>query len=144
MERLQADPSRMAVMEGGSLVLAPNGRTQNMSLKEKMVPYGGNQGHSLVEMDDGFGIIRFLRGKRLFITGATGKVKYYDPKHELMDYYMARFDTNNTQRLMERMLEEERRTFGFDVQSIDWKDYITNVHIPGLGRHVIKGRRSTM
>lgn len=51
-----------------------------------------------------------------------------------------RFDNSNTQRLMESMSEEEKRKFGFDVGSIDWKDYITNVHIPGLRMHVMKGR----
>ncbi|RXH81255.1 hypothetical protein DVH24_005169 [Malus domestica] len=45
------------------------------------------------------------------------------------------FDNSNTKRLMERMSEEEKRKFGFDVGSIDWKDYITNVHILGLKRH---------
>lgn len=38
------------------------------------------------------------------------------------------------------MSEEEKRTFGFDVGKIDWRDYISNVHIPGLRRHVMKGR----
>lgn len=38
------------------------------------------------------------------------------------------------------MSEEEKRTFGFDVGSIDWKDYISNIHIPGLRSHVVKGR----
>lgn len=42
---------------------------------------------------------------------------------------------------MEIMSEEEKREFGFDVESIDWTDYITNVHIPGLKRHVMKGKR---
>ncbi|KAG4991160.1 hypothetical protein JHK87_024617 [Glycine soja] len=41
---------------------------------------------------------------------------------------------------MESMSEEEKREFDFDVKSIDWNDYITNVHIPGLRRHVMKGR----
>ncbi|TQD99045.1 hypothetical protein C1H46_015312 [Malus baccata] len=50
----------------------------------------------------------------------------------------AKFDNSNTERMMERMSEEEKRKFGFDVGSIDWKDYITNVHIPGLKRHVLK------
>nr|XP_025636512.2 pectinesterase 3-like [Arachis hypogaea] len=50
------------------------------------------------------------------------------------------FDNSNTERLMEIMSEEEKREFGFDVKAIDWKDYITNVHIPGLRRHVMKGR----
>lgn len=38
------------------------------------------------------------------------------------------------------MSKEERQQFGFDVEKIDWKDYISNVHIPGLRRHVMKGR----
>lgn len=41
---------------------------------------------------------------------------------------------------MESMSEEEKRDFGFDVKGIDWKNYITSVHIPGLRRHVMKGR----
>ena len=41
---------------------------------------------------------------------------------------------------MENMSEEEKVEFGFDVGSINWNDYITNVHIPGLRRHVLKGR----
>jgi fatty acyl-CoA reductase len=41
---------------------------------------------------------------------------------------------------MEIMSEDEKREFGFDVKDIDWKDYITNVHIPGLRRYVMKGR----
>ncbi|KAI3677016.1 hypothetical protein L1987_86634 [Smallanthus sonchifolius] len=53
---------------------------------------------------------------------------------------LARFDNSNTQRLMGMMSEEERKTFGFDVGKIDWRDYISNVHIPGLRRHVMKGR----
>ena len=51
-----------------------------------------------------------------------------------------RFDNSKTQKLMERMSENEKGEFGFDVGSIDWRDYITNVHIPGLRRHVMKGR----
>ncbi|KAL9319292.1 hypothetical protein ACSQ67_015809 [Phaseolus vulgaris] len=60
--------------------------------------------------------------------------------YEPYTFYGGRFDNSNTQRLMESMSEEEKRKFGFDVKSIDWKDYITNVHIPGLRRHVMKGR----
>lgn len=41
---------------------------------------------------------------------------------------------------MECMSAEESRQFGFDIESIDWKDYIKNIHIPGLRRHVMKGR----
>ncbi|XP_062109769.1 fatty acyl-CoA reductase 2, chloroplastic [Humulus lupulus] len=60
--------------------------------------------------------------------------------YEPYTFYSGRFDNSNTQRLMDIMSVEERRKFGFDVESIDWSDYITNVHIPGLRRHVMKGR----
>ncbi|XP_048321561.2 fatty acyl-CoA reductase 2, chloroplastic [Ziziphus jujuba] len=55
-------------------------------------------------------------------------------------FYGGRFDNSNAEKLMESMCEEEKRQFGFDVGRIDWSDYITNVHIPGLRRHVMKGR----
>ena len=42
---------------------------------------------------------------------------------------------------MQIMNEEEKKKFGFDMGSIDWKHYITNVHVPGLRRHVMKERR---
>ncbi|XP_012090891.1 fatty acyl-CoA reductase 2, chloroplastic [Jatropha curcas] len=60
--------------------------------------------------------------------------------YEPYTFYGGRFDNSNTQRLMESMCENEKKKFGFDVGSIDWRDYITNVHIPGLRRHVMKGR----
>lgn len=82
--------------------------------------YGGRSGlHSMVEHN------YFFVFKDKVLTGRL---------------FHGRFDNSNTRDLMESMSEEEKRTFGFDVQSIDWKDYITNVHIPGLRRHVMKGR----
>lgn len=57
-----------------------------------------------------------------------------------MFFLGTRFDNSNTQKLLEVMSEEEKEKFGFDVGSIDWNDYILNVHIPGLRRHVMKGR----
>ncbi|XP_059669845.1 fatty acyl-CoA reductase 2, chloroplastic [Cornus florida] len=68
------------------------------------------------------------------------QAKYLANIYEPYTFYGGRFDNSNTQRLMECMSEEERSEFGFDVENIDWKDYIANVHIPGLRRHVMKGR----
>ncbi|KAK4581832.1 hypothetical protein RGQ29_025121 [Quercus rubra] len=68
------------------------------------------------------------------------QAKYLANIYEPYTFYGGRFDNSNTQRLMESMSEEEKKKFGFDVCSIDWRDYITNVHIPGLWRHVMKGR----
>ncbi|XWS43283.1 hypothetical protein CRYUN_Cryun16bG0089700 [Craigia yunnanensis] len=68
------------------------------------------------------------------------QAKYLANIYEPYTFYGGRFDNSNTEKLLEIMSEEEKRNFGFDVESIDWKDYIKNVHIPGLRRHVMKGR----
>ncbi|KAK6945409.1 Fatty acyl-CoA reductase, C-terminal [Dillenia turbinata] len=68
------------------------------------------------------------------------QVKYLANIYQPYTFYGGRFDNSNTQRLMELMSGEERRIFGFDVGSIDRKEYVTNIHIPGLRRHVMKGR----
>lgn len=60
-----------ALIDTGSMVTSPNGKSQAEICVKDLVPYAGHT-HSLVEMDDGIGIVRFLRGKRFFITGATG------------------------------------------------------------------------
>nr|ACA28679.1 male sterility-related protein [Linum usitatissimum]ACA28680.1 male sterility-related protein [Linum usitatissimum] len=68
------------------------------------------------------------------------QAKYLANIYEPYTFYGGRFDNSNGEGLMEMMSEVEKRKFGFDVGSIDWRDYITNVHIPGLRRHVMKGR----
>ncbi|KAL7616493.1 fatty acyl-CoA reductase 2, chloroplastic [Lactuca sativa] len=68
------------------------------------------------------------------------QAKYLANIYEPYTFYGGRFDNSNTQKLMGMMSEEEKRTFGFDVGKIDWRDYISNIHIPGLRRHVMKGR----
>uniref|UniRef100_A0A0D9Z2K1 Fatty acyl-CoA reductase n=1 Tax=Oryza glumipatula TaxID=40148 RepID=A0A0D9Z2K1_9ORYZ len=55
-------------------------------------------------------------------------------------FYGGRFDNGNTEALIGEMSEEEKARFHFDVRSIEWTDYITKVHIPGLRKHVMKGR----
>lgn len=60
------DHGKGALMDAGTLVLSTNGN----EVKD-LVPYGG-PAKSLVEMDDGIGIVKYLRGKSFLITGATG------------------------------------------------------------------------
>ncbi|XP_030966446.1 fatty acyl-CoA reductase 2-like isoform X2 [Quercus lobata] len=55
-------------------------------------------------------------------------------------FFRARFDTRNTQKLMEDMSLEEMRNFEFNVRSINWEHYIVDIHIPGVKRHVMKER----
>ncbi|WOG97996.1 hypothetical protein DCAR_0417337 [Daucus carota subsp. sativus] len=75
-----------------------------------------------------------------FHLKSVEQAKYLANIYAPYTFYGGRFDNSNTERLMRCMSEEEKRTFGFDVGSINWRDYITNVHIPGLRRHVMKGR----
>ncbi|KAM1306330.1 hypothetical protein ACFX2H_008733 [Malus domestica] len=65
-------------MDAGSLVLTPNDqrspKESNIAVKD-LVPFGGSSSTpstSLVDMHDDIGILKFLRGKGFFITGATG------------------------------------------------------------------------
>nr|XP_045086642.1 fatty acyl-CoA reductase 2, chloroplastic-like [Aegilops tauschii subsp. strangulata] len=57
-----------------------------------------------------------------------------------MPMLACRFDIANTEALFAEMSVEEKAQFHFDVRSIEWKDYFTNVHIPGFLKHVMKGR----
>ncbi|KAJ4796456.1 Fatty acyl-CoA reductase [Rhynchospora pubera] len=68
------------------------------------------------------------------------QAKYLATIYEPYTFYGGRFDNTNTEELIYEMSEEERENFQFDVESIDWEDYIANVHIPGLRKHVKKGR----
>jgi long-chain acyl-CoA synthetase len=49
----------------------------------------------------------------------------------------SRFATGNTATLWASLPAEDQAQFHFDVGGIDWYDYIANIHIPGLKRHVL-------
>lgn len=53
-----------------------------------------------------------------------------------------RFDNGNTEALLAEMSAEERADFDFDMRSVNWMSYFTDVHIPGLRKYVTKGRGS--
>jgi fatty acyl-CoA reductase len=52
----------------------------------------------------------------------------------------ARFATDNLMKLWDRIGEDEKQTFCFDPEVIDWDDYVTRLHLPSVVRH---GRVST-
>ncbi|XP_017245121.1 fatty acyl-CoA reductase 2, chloroplastic [Daucus carota subsp. sativus] len=83
---------------------------------------------------------KYSRKLEYICRKSVEQAKYLANIYAPYTFYGGRFDNSNTERLMRCMSEEEKRTFGFDVGSINWRDYITNVHIPGLRRHVMKGR----
>ena len=55
-----------------------------------------------------------------------------------------RFDNSNTRQLHEDLSREEKQLFGFNFNDIDWETYIKRIHIPGLRKHVLKGRGSKL
>ncbi|KAK9070707.1 hypothetical protein SSX86_011109 [Deinandra increscens subsp. villosa] len=51
------------------------------------------------------------------------------------------FDDANLNKLhytIKESFKDEMETFLFDTKSIDWEDYLMNVHIPGLVKHAIR------
>lgn len=48
------------------------------------------------------------------------------------------FDTTNTRGLLDDLSGHDRALLDFDVQRIDWRTYLQEIHIPGLRRHVLK------
>jgi fatty acyl-CoA reductase len=61
--------------------------------------------------------------------------------YEPYTFCHSRFDSTNTEALFAEMSAQERARFDFDMRSVDWMDYITNVHIPGLRKHVLKEKQ---
>jgi len=49
-----------------------------------------------------------------------------------------RFETAHARELLERLAPEERSKFDFDPRRIRWKNYIQDVHIPGLKRNILR------
>ncbi|XP_010559061.1 PREDICTED: fatty acyl-CoA reductase 6, chloroplastic-like [Tarenaya hassleriana] len=72
------------------------------------------------------------------------KIKYLEgmaKTYETVLFTKARFDNTNAQRLLEEMTMEERSMFEFNTGRTDWEHYIMNVHLPGLRKHVLRGRQ---
>eukprot|EP01018_Ginkgo_biloba_P040384 Gb_27764 [translate_table: standard] len=59
----------------------------------------------------------------------------YEPY--LLEFY-ARFDVSNTDHLLSMLFDEDRKMFDFNIRNFDWTDYMLNVHIPDLVKHILK------
>lgn len=55
-----------------------------------------------------------------------------------------RFEVGNTEALGQELSAEEQLEFGFNIRSLDWADYLPNVHVPGLRKYVCRGRGSSI
>eukprot|EP00253_Pinus_taeda_P021293 PITA_21293 len=68
------------------------------------------------------------------------QLKHMAKIHEPYLFWKAGFDISNSEKLSQELSPEERESFGFDIRNVKWRDYIGNIHIPGLRQHVWKGR----
>jgi nucleoside-diphosphate-sugar epimerase len=48
------------------------------------------------------------------------------------------FETGNIQHIYDELGDDDKDRFNTDVSRIDWREYIQEIHIPGLRRHVLK------
>ena len=85
----------------------------------------------------------FYRAKRTAVDKLAHYARLYGPHAESRSQYM----THHTQAIWNSLSTKERGKFDFDIGRIDWRDYILNVHIPGLKKFVLgaatKDPRST-
>ncbi|KAI4312418.1 hypothetical protein MLD38_037228 [Melastoma candidum] len=74
------------------------------------------------------------RKNKRIIEGITRIARVYEPYF----FNRVRFDNRNTEKLIKEMSARERMDYPMDVRRVDWEHYITNIHIPGVRKHVMK------
>ena len=76
--------------------------------------------------------------RRLAAHGAALEMLlYYVDIYSPYSAMESRFQTALTQALWTSLGPDDQQVFNFDVRGIDWRDYIGNVHIPGLKHNVL-------
>jgi long-chain acyl-CoA synthetase len=78
-----------------------------------------------------------LRRKLALRRAALDLLLYYVDIYAPYATLNSRYATGNTAALWASLSAEDQALFHFDVGGIDWYDYIANIHIPGLKRHVL-------
>ncbi len=78
-----------------------------------------------------------LRRKLQVKRAGLDLLMYYVDIYSPYSNIRSRFATANTHALWNELSPEDQKQFDFDPRGIDWRDYIANVHIPGLKRNVL-------
>jgi len=77
--------------------------------------------------------------KRMIVAKKTwAQLKTMGQLYEPYTAYEARFSSTNVTKLRDSMSAEDVRSFPFDLESIDWQQYLSSVHIPGLLKHALR------
>ncbi len=75
-----------------------------------------------------------LKQKVSVLEATLGRIMTLTDIYTPYMYLDCRFETRNTRRLYESLDSEDREKFNFDVRRIDWREYVQDIHIPGLRR----------
>ncbi|MEE2657212.1 MAG: AMP-binding protein [Candidatus Latescibacterota bacterium] len=85
---------------------------------------------------------RFASAKRKRLLGTLKvrlqRVLYYTEIYHPYTNLDCRFETDRSRHLFESLNAEEQVDFNMDVQRIEWRKYIADIHLPGMRRHVLK------
>jgi long-chain acyl-CoA synthetase len=71
-------------------------------------------------------------------TLAYEKLYYYGEIYRPYLNLNCRFEIDNTLQLFNSLNGEEKELLNFDIEQLNWRHYIQNVHIPGVKKHVLK------
>jgi len=81
-----------------------------------------------------------IRRRRELMIQQAGleRLAYYN---QIYGHYVrlhCQYETSNTRRLYESLSKEDQRQFLFAPGAIDWREYLQEIHVPGLKRHILK------
>ena len=79
-----------------------------------------------------------LKRKLSAARAAYDRLYYYGQIYEPYLNLDCRFEVKRTQQLFNSLSEDEKKSLGFDISSLNWRHYIQNVHIPGVKKHILK------
>ena len=79
-----------------------------------------------------------LRRKVSVLEATLDRVLSLSEIYSSYTHLNCEFETENTVRLFREMDPEDQKVFNLDVSRIHWREYIQDIHIPGLKRHVLK------
>ncbi len=81
---------------------------------------------------------RKMRAKLRNLNTTLEQLLYYVDIYGPYVNLNVRFETYHAQELLESLNAEDRERFDFDPRRIRWRNYIQDVHIPGLKRNILR------
>jgi len=80
------------------------------------------------------------RKRDIILKKIYEQMEYFGRIYASYTFYKCRFSVSKIQAISEQLSPAEREKFPIDIQAIDWREYLSDIHIPGLKKFVLKGR----